>query len=230
MNNEKNEHSPNSSKPKKIILPHSVEEKMKEEDYKKKEVSEVDKLHEKLAKTENDLKTLSKEYMLLQAEFSNYQKRQRKMDEDRAKYALQPFISSLLSHIDTFEKALTLGSKANAQKILDGFMLIYDGITKVFNDFKIEVIVPEKGSIINLEQQEVISTAEDENAQNNTVFDVILKGYMLSDRVIRPAKVIAVKNPEPEIKKTQASETIEQADAENIFDIEEPDIIDETEK
>ena len=219
MDNEKNSSGKKeqaSPKPKKIILPPSVEEKMKSEES-KKEVSEAEKLMEKLAKSEKDLKIISKEYMLLQAEFSNFQKRQRKMDEDRAKYAIQPFVSSLLTHIDTFEKALTLDSKADAQIILDGLMLIYRGISKVFNDFKIEVIVPEKGSIINLEQQEVISTAEDENASNNTVFDVILKGYMLTDRVIRPAKVIAVKNPEPEI------ETI---DEKNIPDIESLEITD----
>ena len=229
MDNEKNisgKKGQASPKPKKIILPPSVEEKMKS-DEDKKEVSEAGKLQEKLAKSEQDLKKLSKEYLLLQAEFSNFQKRQRKMDEDRAKYAIQPFVSSLLTHIDTFEKALTLDSKVDAQKILDGFMLIYNGISKVFKDFNIEVIVPEKGSVINLEQQEVISTAEDANAPNNTVFDVIQKGYMLTDRVIRPAKVIAVKNSEPEID-VEKSETDESENMENLPEINETDIIEES--
>ena len=63
MDNEKNSSGKKeqaSPKPKKIILPPSVEEKMKSEES-KKEVSEAEKLMEKLAKSEKDLKIISKE-------------------------------------------------------------------------------------------------------------------------------------------------------------------------
>lgn len=237
MNSEKNSSRKNekSSTPKgkKIILPPSVEEKMKNEvsenEKTEEAVGETEKLKEKLAKSEKEIKTLNKEYLLLQAEFSNFQKRLRKNDEERAKYALQPFASSLLSHIDAFEQALTTDSKADAQKILDGFMLIYKGIAKAFNDFEIKVILPEKGEVINLEFHEVMLTAEDAELSNNTVFEVIQKGYMLFDRVLRPGKVVAVKNPKPKkVEIETAPETTEVIDAENIPDLEAPEIIEDT--
>ena len=214
MNNEQNK-SKNEKKGKKIILPPSVEQKMKNEecaeDSKGKEVSLIDELKHKLARSEDEIKKLHKEYMLLQAEFSNFQKRQRKLEDERAKYALQPFVSLLLSHIDSFEQALGTDSNADAKTILEGFMLIYNGFIKAFTDFEIKVIIPKRGEVINLELHEVMLTAEDPEMSNNTVLNVIQKGYTLADRVIRPAKVVAVKNSEPE-KKEKILDENNQAD------------------
>lgn len=130
-------------------------------------------------------------YIRLSAEFDNYRKRTLKEKIDLIKYAGEDIIKALLPVIDDFERGLNHLEQANDMTAMkEGINLIYNK----FRDFLSQKGLKEIEAMnceFNTDYHEAVTKlpVQDKNLVGKIV-DVIQKGYMLDEKVIRHSKVI----------------------------------------
>lgn len=164
---------------------HEKKECKHHDDKKEKEYQET------IKKLEEENKNLLEKVKLAQADLVNY--RRRKDDEVAAtlKYANKDLILELLSLVDNFERAIRLDDNDltdELSKFLAGFKIMYATLMDILKKFGVEEI-NRVGEIFDPSLEQALLTDKVEDKQDEEVLEVLLKGYKLKDRVIRPASV-----------------------------------------
>ena len=156
------------------------EKKRKKEHHDK----EINKLKEELA-NQND------KIMRLSAEVQNMRRR---ADEERSrllKYDGEAVISKMLTILDNFEHAISMDDTNltdEVSKFLSGFKMIYANMKESLENVEVkEIDCLHKPFDENLMNAVLVESATD--FENNIVLDVLQKGYMYKDKVLRPAMV-----------------------------------------
>lgn len=157
------------------------------------ESTETDSASMEELKTENEALKAEKEEVFnrmlrIQAEYDNFKKRSQKEKEAERKYKSQDLINELLPALDNFERALQV-------EVTDANSSLFDGITMVYRQFQdalksqgVEVIETE-GKTFDPNLHHAVMQTEDDEFEPNIVVEELQKGYLLKDRVIRPAMV-----------------------------------------
>ena len=131
----------------------------------------------------------------MQAENDNLQKRSERDIENAHKYALEGFAKDLLPVKDSLEMGLAAAQNDSDEgNIKEGTEMTLKMFTEMFEKHGLEVIDPE-GEPFNPDHHQAMSMQEDAELEPNTVTTVMQKGYLLNDRLIRPAMVIVSKLP-----------------------------------
>ena len=126
----------------------------------------------------------------LQADIENLRKRKERDVANAHKYALEKFVLELLPVRDSLEMGLAAaGDSADASNLREGSELTLKMLAAAMEKFNIKEInaLNEK---FNPEYHEAMSMQERDDVPPNTVVTVVQKGYLLNDRLIRPAMVI----------------------------------------
>ena len=164
------------------------EKHKKEHESLRKELEELKKENETLKQTNGEL--LNK-MQYTQAEMINYRKRSEKETENRLKFANQDLIMEIIPILDNFERAIKLDDNNltdELSKFLAGFKMMYANLDEVLKKYGVEEI-PCVGKPFNPNEMQALMVDHDANFQDDEVIEVLLKGYKLKDRVIRPASV-----------------------------------------
>jgi molecular chaperone GrpE len=129
-------------------------------------------------------------WMYAKAEGENI--RRRAMDDiDKArKYALEKFSGELLAVKDSLEAAINV-ENATLESYRNGVELTLKQLNSVFEKFSLAEINP-VGEKFDPNRHQAIGAVESD-AEANTVVSVLQKGYMLNERVLRPALVMVAK-------------------------------------
>jgi molecular chaperone GrpE len=128
-------------------------------------------------------------YLRTQADFDNFRRRARQEKEEFAKYASQKLIEGLLPIVDNFERAM---SASREQKDFDSLAKGIEMIQRQLNQLlESEGLLPIEamGQPFNPELHQAIMQVEAEASESGIVVEELQKGYMLKDKVIRPAMV-----------------------------------------
>ena len=136
-------------------------------------------------------KTLVDKVKYAQAELINYRKRKDEETQSLLKYANQDLILEILQVVDNFERAIKLDDNNltdDISKFLAGFKMMYASLTETLKRFGVEEI-NRVGQIFDPSQEQALLTDSVEELEDEVVIEVLLKGYKLKDRVIRPASV-----------------------------------------
>lgn len=129
------------------------------------------------------------------ADFANYQQRVARQIEEEKKYALVPFVRELAGVVDDLERAIEAAESAsNAQAILEGLRLVYRQLLNVLSHFGVQQIVPD-GETFDPKYHEAMQEEERTDVPPGKVVRTLQKGYLLHDRLVRPAKVIVSRAP-----------------------------------
>ena len=142
---------------------------------------------EELEMINNKLKDAEEKALRSQAELINYRKRK---DEETArilKFANEDLVMELLPVIDNFERAL-IASKDAEPKVLEGITMIYNSFVNALNKYGVKEIEA-MGKIFDENYHNAVMTDSVPDKKENEIIDVLQKGYMLKDKVIRPAMV-----------------------------------------
>ena len=126
------------------------------------------------------------------ADFQNSRKRLEAELESRVQYANVNLIKSLLPVIDNFERALAVDpDTTDAATILKGLQLVHDQWMTVLKSQLVQEIAPQSGEAFDPSLHQAIMQQSDEKYAKSgpTVVQLLQKGYMLNDRVLRPAQV-----------------------------------------
>jgi len=138
----------------------------------------------------NNIQNLEEKLKSSQAELINYRKRKDEEVLNKLKFANQDIIMDILPVLDNFERAIKLqkSDDANLSKFLDGFKMLYNTLNETLKRYGVEEIDC-LGKEFDPNFQEAMLIDKDETQENNTVLEVLIKGYILKGRVIRAASV-----------------------------------------
>lgn len=161
-----------------------------------KELEQDTKLNNEMLKLESEIQrlttentTLQEKVKLAQAELVNYRKRKDEETANTIKYANQDLIIDLLVVVDNLERTLeNQNVSEEVKKYQDGVRMIYDNIMNTLKNFGVEVI-NRVGQVFDPKYEQALLTECVEDKDDDIVLEVLLKGYMLKGRVIRPASV-----------------------------------------
>ena len=144
--------------------------------------NDIEKIKEKLTNLEN-------QYLRLMADYQNLQKRTAQEKEDLYKYAAQKTIEVLLPALDTFDYAkASIKPDSKPEKIIEDFNLVFEMILKCLKDIGLETI-EETGVPFNPFHHEPLHQIPTNELPEQTVMQILKKGYILNKKVIRPALV-----------------------------------------
>ena len=148
---------------------------------------EVTQLKEQIASEKDRVLRLS-------AEFENYKKRKQRELDDFKKFANETIFRQLLTVVDNLERAIS-STKENSDKegLLKGVELTHKEIIRLFETFNVKTVEAEN-QIFDPNFHQAVTQEETDKVPDNTVTQVLQKGYLLHDRLIRPAMVIVSKN------------------------------------
>lgn len=133
----------------------------------------------------------------LQAELDNSQRRAQRDVENAHKYALEKFALELLPVKDSLEMGLAAAEGSDhevADKLREGTELTLKMLAGAMNKFGITEVDPQ-GQPFNPEQHQAMTMQPSEEYSPNTVMAVMQKGYLLNERLLRPAMVVVSKTP-----------------------------------
>ena len=153
----------------------------------KKKKEEASKKQENKISLEEQLATEKDKNLRLFAEFDNFRKRTAKERIELFGTASQDIMTSLLPILDNFERAF----KANKPEENDGYFLIYNQLKSELEKKGLKEIDDPIGKELDTDFHEAISKIPTENdKEKGKIVDVIEKGYLLSNKVIRYTKVV----------------------------------------
>ena len=126
----------------------------------------------------------------MQAEMENLRKRLIRDLEKSRKFALEGVMKDLLQVRDSLERGIeTVDSNTPVETLKAGKELTLKMLSKVMSDHGLELIDPQ-GEVFNPELHQAVSLQPSAEHDENTVIDVLQKGFRLHDRLIRPAMVV----------------------------------------
>jgi molecular chaperone GrpE len=129
----------------------------------------------------------------LQADIENLRKRHERDLVNAHKFALEKFAVDLLPVKDSLEMGLAAaGESADVAKLREGGELTLKMLVTAMEKYNINEVNP-LNEEFNPEYHEAMSLQERADVKPNTVVTVVQKGYLLNDRLIRPAMVIVSK-------------------------------------
>jgi molecular chaperone GrpE len=148
-----------------------------------------------LATAEQDLAKHRDAMLRMQAEMENLRKRLARDAEKTRKFALERIMKDLLQVRDTMERGLEMVDESTTVETLrEGQELTLKMLAKVLSDNDLEAIEP-LGQPFDPEWHEAMTVLPSEEVEENTVLEVLQKGYRLHDRLIRPARVVVSRKP-----------------------------------
>ena len=143
-----------------------------------------------LLKVQDELAEAKDKYVRLYAEFDNHRRRSAKEKLEMIQSANEQLLKSLLVVVDDFERA-EKSFKDKSDKESEGFFLIQNKFKKILDQYNVKPMEISQGSDFNPDLQEAITQIPVANEKlKGKVVDVVEKGYLLNEKVIRFAKVV----------------------------------------
>ncbi|OOE13670.1 nucleotide exchange factor GrpE [Fictibacillus arsenicus] len=168
----------------------AVEEEVQENNVSEESVEEtLTEDQQRIQELESKLEEMSQKNLRLQADYDNFRRRTREEQAASLKYKSQSLVEQLLPALDNFERALkTEATNEQAKTLIQGMEMVYRQLADVLKQEGLTE-VPTVGEKFDPNMHQAVMQVEDSEYESNTVIEELQKGYMLKDRVIRPAMV-----------------------------------------
>lgn len=141
---------------------------------------------------------LKDRYLRLAAEYENFRKRNLRERQDLLNYANENLVKDLLAVVDNLERAVVHGRKeelgADSENLLQGVELTHRSLIQILERFGVIEIAAE-GKPFDPQVHEAVRRVSTSEYAPGTVVEVHQKGYLLKDRMLRPAMVAVAGDP-----------------------------------
>ena len=142
---------------------------------------------------EEEIESLNDQVLRAKAEVQNVRRVAEQEVRKARLYGVESLAKNFLSVGDNLERAIeSLNEDSKPEDLEEGLRLILKSYEDALETGGIISIDP-KGEPFNPEQHEALSVIENEDLEPNSIVEVIQRGFMIQDRVLRPAKVIVTK-------------------------------------
>jgi len=140
---------------------------------------------------EEEAKETYDRFLRISADFENYKKRASREMEEFRKYANQSLLKEMLAVVDNLELAINSSNdgKKTDQSLIEGLNLTLNEILRVFEKFNVKPIEA-RGKAFDPAFHEAVMREETDDFPENTVISEFQKGYLIHDRLLRPAMVV----------------------------------------
>ena len=137
-----------------------------------------------------DYEKLNDDYLRLAAEFENYKKRIIRENSERLKFFNLDLIKELLPSLDNLERAITHAKSENKDfdSMIEGLEMVNKMTHEVFEKFGVSR-VNTVGEVFDPNIHQAVGVVQSDSVPENHVVEECLGGYLLHDRIIRPAMV-----------------------------------------
>jgi len=144
------------------------------------------------AKQEAEIAELKEKYLRLYSDFENFRKRTAKERTELIKTASEDVLRDLIPVVDDFERSIKASDiESDSAKIREGNLLIYHKLVRVLDSKGLKAMEDLAGKPFNPDMQEAITQIPAPNEEmKGAVIDVVEKGYILGEKVVRFAKVV----------------------------------------
>ena len=138
-------------------------------------------------------------YLRTQAEMDNLRKRAERDVQNAHKFGVEKLVGELLPVMDSMEMGMAAADSENeaTAKLLEGMQMTIKMFTDALQKVGITQVDP-MGEAFNPDFHQAMSMVESADAEPNTVITVMQKGYVLNERLVRPAMVVVAKAPAAE--------------------------------
>ena len=128
------------------------------------------------------------------AEFDNYKKRANREMTELRKYANESLTRELLSVVDNLERAIMMSTENQTavDSIVEGVDMTLKEILKILEKFYVTPLIS-MGEVFDPRFHQAVGQEESEDCPANSIIKELQKGYMIHDRLLRPAMVIVSK-------------------------------------
>ncbi len=139
-------------------------------------------------------------YLRSKAEVDNIRKRTEVEVANARKFALEGFVREILTVRDSLEMAQAADQHSEGENpsadLSEGLTLILKQLDMVFERFQVEMVEAVRGDKLDPDRHQAMSIEETDDLPPNAITRVVQKGYLLNNRLLRPAMVIVAKTPE----------------------------------
>ena len=142
-------------------------------------------------KLEDKIKNLEETLLRSQAELINYKRRKDEETNRIIKYAEEDILKGFLPILDNFERAISMDDnnlEDEVSKFLEGFKLMYKQIKDLLTKFEVKEMDC-LGKEFDPTYHQAVTTGKDESKESGIILEVLQKGYMYKDKVLRTAMV-----------------------------------------
>lgn len=153
----------------------------------KKKKTKKDKHLDKLNEAYNKISELEDKLLREKAESANYRKRKEEEVVKLLKYSSEDIVKEILPIADNFERALSMSDDED-NEFFKGFKMIYCNLISALEKYEVKAI-DGVNKPFNPTYHEAVLTEQKEGIEEGIVLEVMQKGYLLKDKVIRPAMV-----------------------------------------
>ena len=160
----------------------------KHDEHKKNHDDKLEKQNEENLKK---IKDLQEALLRTQADNVNYRKRKDEEVAKRLEYANEDLVKEILPVVDNFERAISLDDDNlddELSKFLQGFKMIYCHLVDILNKYDVKAI-DGANKPFDPKYHQAVLTEKIDGTESGMVIEVMQKGYLFKDKVIRPAMV-----------------------------------------
>ncbi|WNM56992.1 nucleotide exchange factor GrpE [Candidatus Nitrospira allomarina] len=142
---------------------------------------------------EEELQIFRDKYLRLAAEFENYKRRAQRDQSDSIRFGNESLLKNLLPIIDNLERAIQCAKDAGTSgPLLEGVELTHKQFLETVSKVGVRQLNT-AGNSFDPAIHQAVTQVESENMKPNTVIEEFQKGYLLHDRILRPAMVSVAK-------------------------------------
>ena len=155
------------------------------------ESAELEENQDDLIEKERSLaKSMEERFLRVNAEFENYKKRIVRENSERFKYFNLDLIKELLPSLDNLERAITHAKSENKdfESMIEGLEMVNKMTHEVFEKFGVSR-VNTVGEVFDPNIHQAVGVVQSDSVPENHIVEECLGGYLLHDRIIRPAMV-----------------------------------------
>ena len=146
-------------------------------------------LGEMVSELQGELSKMHEELLRAHAEVENIRRRSQEEVSKARKFSLESFAESLIPVRDSLEAALA-HEQQSIETYQEGVETTLRQLTQAFERNSLKEVAPAPGDAFDPNIHQAISSISSAEHATNTIVDVLQKGYVLSERVVRPALVV----------------------------------------
>jgi len=167
-------------------------------------------LHQKLEEKTKEAEENYVRLLRLSADMENLKKRQERERAELLQFANESLIKELLPVVDNLERALDHGRQLSApEALLEGIERVYQGFLKALDRFGVTPF-ESVGQHFDPALHNAMMQEEAPGVPDCRIIKEVQKGYLMNQRLLRPAMVVVARNPQNENTSCQNDSTVQE--------------------
>ena len=145
----------------------------------------------RIKSSEEEAKEIYDRFLRVSAEFENYKKRSTREMSEFKKFANESLLKELLSVVDNMERAINSSKDEGTSNngLVEGIDMTLKVLLKIFKEFGVKQ-VESLGKSFDPNFHQAVMQEETDEHPHNTVINELQKGYIINERLLRPAMVV----------------------------------------